>query len=389
MAFGAVLHVVEDVLSPFGVLRTLGLGIVLGILVTFVLLQLFGQGGKKKAAAGFDASAKATKGFVANGVSLSGNAKCDHLHLQAYSDQFNDPPNEYHGFLAPACNVETPWPFNNEAASGTFLPLHRPTYNKEVDASVQYPYAWHFSGRKRLWEMRIQLRFKREIENSKVRFGIELDDYVPTDRASASMMKLTVGALRRVVGDQLYHSVGDQPGQGKNGERERPVFVMPLWAFDQFIVTPEGEEPPNLTHDISEMGELRTSGKREFIKKSLELRLVPGPTYTFCFWGISRFLDDLNWQVKNVVPMATVDFNKFCGSPPVHLVFYELNEAAGENRHVDSRKKYIFHLAFWSSKSPPKPERLRQMLPNTHSAIVAAEARGRRSRSFLACCLGR
>ena len=25
------------------------------------------------------------------------------------------------------------------------------------------------------------------------------------------------------------------------GERERPAITLPLWAFDQYIVTPEGE----------------------------------------------------------------------------------------------------------------------------------------------------
>eukprot|EP00929_Paragymnodinium_shiwhaense_P085880 TRINITY_DN4633_c0_g3_i1.p1 TRINITY_DN4633_c0_g3~~TRINITY_DN4633_c0_g3_i1.p1 ORF type:complete len:389 (-),score=90.49 TRINITY_DN4633_c0_g3_i1:240-1406(-) len=380
----------EALVSPFGVSQTTALGILLaGVFIA--LYMLTGQDDKGKQKKGIDpftASPTATNGGARGGSAKGSKGSCKELYWQGYSDQFNDPPNEYGGFIN-GQNAETAWPFNNELASGSFLHLHRPTYDKELDKSGEYPYAWHLHGRKRLWEARVQFRFKREIENSKVRFGIELDDYVPIDRASAGLMKMTVAALRKVVGNSLYHSTGDAPGKGANGERERPVFVMPLWAFDQIIVTPEGEEPPDISHDIAEMGELRTKNKKEFIRKSTELRLVPGPTYTFSFWGISRFIDNLEWRIKNFMPMANVDSNKFAGSPPVHLVFYELSDAEGEERHVDSRKKYMFSVAFWSSKSPPKPERLKQLLPSTHEAVRAAEERGRRRSNFLTCCLGR
>ena len=93
-------------------------------------------------------------------------------------------------------------------------------------ASGEYPYGWHFHGRTRLWEMRIQFRFSREIENKRVRFGIELDDYVPTSAATAGMMKLIVKALRRVAGDQLYHSVGQGLGKEVRGERERHPLIL-------------------------------------------------------------------------------------------------------------------------------------------------------------------
>merc|ERR1712062_432449 len=121
----------------------------------------------------------------------------------------------------PADNVTQAWPFDNLNASGTFLPLHRPTYSKEVDKSGEYPYAWHFNNRKRTWEMRIQFRFKREVKTSEMVFGIELDEFVPLDAVTDRMMKFTIGVLRHAVGNQLYHSQGDDPMKVQ-GEPERP-----------------------------------------------------------------------------------------------------------------------------------------------------------------------
>lgn len=93
----------------------------------------------------------------------------------------------------------------------------------------------------------------------------------------------------------------------------------------------------------------------------LEFRV--GPVYTFCFWGISRFLDVISWDLVGVIPKRRLDFNTFCGSPPLHLCIYEvLPSADGEKRHLQSRKQYYFHMLFWSSLKPPSKTKLRQIL---------------------------
>merc|ERR1711990_484672 len=90
--------------------------------------------------------------------------------------------------------------------------------------------------------------------------------------------------------------------------------------------------------------------------KSFEL----GPTYTFAFWGNSRFLDVINWKVVGIPLVTPVDFNQFAGSPPVHLVLYSLeprSDGQADDRHVQSRKKFFFRGAVWSSLR--RPERAR------------------------------
>lgn len=314
----------------------------------------------------------------------------DHPHLQAF--MFNDPPKpQNQSFLCPADNVTNAWPYDNPDCSGHFLPLHRPTSCEAVDKSGNYPYSWHFKKRKRLWEMRFQLRFKREIPNAKVQFGIELDEYVPMDVVTTRLMKITVATLRSVVGSQLYHSNGDDPTK-VSGELERPVFAMPLCSFDQFIVTPVGQTPPALTSDISDKGSLRSGRTRAFIREISALELKPGPVFTFCFWGISRWLDDLNWQVKSVVPMmGNIDFNKFCGRPPVHLILYELEDSQEEVRHIDSRKNYLFRLAFWSSKSLPPQNILAKFVPASEAEDRSGKAKRDLSifGNFFSCCTAR
>lgn len=261
-------------------------------------------------------------------------------------------------------NAGKAYPFDNEFATGMFLPTHRPTFDKAMDRSGDWAYGDHYRSRKRVWEMRMQFKFKKPVPRRKLLFGIELEEYVPVDAGSRRVMDTTVRMMRSVVGNELYHSVGDDPAV-VTGELERPVFMMPLWAFDQFIETPAGEDPPDLSDpEFSEMGCLRSQSKSQFCKIINELDLDNETTYTFAFWGISHFLDVINWEVQKVVPLMSINFNSFCGKPPVYLVLYTLGEPAspGEERHLQSRKSYYFRLPFWSSIKPPSQDVIDSLL---------------------------
>jgi len=248
---------------------------------------------------------------------------------------------------------------------GKTMPIHRATYDSALDKSGDYPFGHVFKGNKMNWEVRIQLRFK-QLPTENVSFGIELDQYVPLMGATKSAMKAVVKAFKWVVGDELYHSVGDDPAQ-TDGEAERPIFGMPLWAFDQFVETPDGEAPPSLADpNFRQFGYRRADQKKEFMKALKGIQFRTGVTYTFSFWSISQFMDNIKWQIKGVVPGVSIDFDNFCSAPPVHIVIYELKkplDGRRETRHLQSRKNYLFHLAFWSSERRPAPARLRELLP--------------------------
>eukprot|EP00929_Paragymnodinium_shiwhaense_P083920 TRINITY_DN44850_c0_g2_i1.p1 TRINITY_DN44850_c0_g2~~TRINITY_DN44850_c0_g2_i1.p1 ORF type:complete len:123 (-),score=29.24 TRINITY_DN44850_c0_g2_i1:595-963(-) len=81
----------------------------------------------------------------------------------------------------------------------------------------------------------------------------------------------------------IYSTPGDDPSQ-VSGERERPAAVLPMWAFDQFIETPAGAEPPSLT-DLAfpSMGSRRYKRVAEYKREmeALQKRFTSGPTYTF------------------------------------------------------------------------------------------------------------
>lgn len=261
-------------------------------------------------------------------------------------------------------NPEEPYEFENENCYGLFVPLHRPTLNPALDKSCEYRFGDHFKGRKRLWEIRLQLRFKKKVELG-LRLGVELEAFVPLNAGAQKLMQLTVAALRRVAGSDLYHSIGDDPTKG-DGPHEKPVFMMPLWACDQMIVTPEGEEAPSLCDpQLSNYGDLRTADRKAFVQAANDLVIEPGPTYTFVFWGISQFLDCIKWEVQKVIPFKSIDFNQFCGKPPVSVVFYTLSdpETPGETRHLQSRKNYYFRYTMWSSEKRPSAAKIRELIP--------------------------
>jgi len=251
-------------------------------------------------------------------------------------------------------------PFRNENGHGKFLVMHRATHDRQLDKSGDYQYGSYFHGKKRLWEARVQFNFTSPPNVKDVYFGVELGEYVPMNAATKAMMATMVRTLKNVVGNQIHHSAGDNP-EKVSGELERPVFVMPMFAFDQYIITPENETPPDLGDEIiPELGSKRVGRVREFKQELNDLELKVGPTYTFCFWGISQWLDKLNWQVK--MPFfSPFDLNKFCGNPPVQVVIYTLREDE-DHRHLQRRKDYFLNVAFWSSAKRPDVARLSELL---------------------------
>lgn len=265
----------------------------------------------------------------------------------------------------------TPYAYENDMCVGSSLAIHRATWDPALNRSGEYPFGHVFKDRKINWEVRMQMRFKKSPEGS-LQFGIELDEYVPLMGPTKAAMKAVVSAFKYIVGEDLYHSVGDDPSCTQ-GEAERPIFSMPLWAFDQFIETPEGESPPDLADpNFMALGIKRADDYKTFERTLRSVQFRPGPTYTFNFYSISPLMDNINWKIGGIIPGVTIDMNQFCGRPPVHLVVYSLQTppegSEHDKRHLDSRKNYMFHMVFWSSLRPPSSWRLKQLLPHRYTA---------------------
>jgi len=292
----------------------------------------------------------------------------------------SDPPEAYY--------------FENEFCTGRTMPMYRPTADPSKDKPGIYPHHEHFKGRKRQWENRFQFQFKQtpELGEGGLRFGIQLAEYVPLGAVAKRSMSVVVAALRRVVGQDLYHSPGEPAKPGE--ETELPTFVMPLWAFDQFIVQPAGEEPVNLGDPhFSEYGTLRVTDRKKFIEELSQLKLEVGPTYTFSFWGISQVMDPVGWSIRKVLPMS-IDCNLFCKRPPVTMCIYSIKPGSlteDDRRHLESRKRYYFRIEFWSTRKPPTNRQIQDLFPQAelgHTPCTGEQRERARRMGFLACCSG-
>lgn len=256
------------------------------------------------------------------------------------------------------CNTSEPICSENENASVKALVLHRPTHDAGCEAGGKYPYAWHFNGRKRIWEVRAQLRFKR-LPKGKICFGLEMrpvEGHKKTFIVQQAQRAL-ITAMRAVIGDDIYHTVGDDPASTE-GEIESPAFVMPLWAVDQFHVAEPGKEPP-LTANLDGIGMKRTDGVRAYVEamRTTIENLSCDKVYTFCVWGVSPFVDVSKWELRGLWPGFKMDAAKLSGDPLVYVTAYDLDSDQSQ-RHLDSFKSYYFKVALWSTLKPPKAELL-------------------------------
>lgn len=290
-------------------------------------------------------------------------------------------------------NAPVPVDYENDNCELKVLTMHRPTHIKSAEVMGDYPFSWHFKGRKRLWEIRVQCRFKRPPKGTPL-FGIEAMDYVPSSAAGRMVMKMLIGMVKAVAGSDIYKSSGDDPA-ATDGEVEPPTFAMPLWACDQLIVSQRGEEP-DLTGSLEGLGILRSDGVKAYMKELSEklLEASPDKVYTFGIWGISRFLDCISWEVCNVVPGRRIPFDSLGGTTPMNIVCYELDEemcTPQDRRHLRSRKNYFFSVALWSGLRPPAQHVLEDLGIREHEddgPPAPKKTRARGSWEAFACCAG-
>jgi len=256
-------------------------------------------------------------------------------------------------------NPHEPYTWENDLVQGSYFVFHAPTSDANSRGPNGMDYRDYFSGKSRIWELRLQFKFKRQPHPDwDMFFGVELEDYVPLSMATKQAQRFIIAGVNQAVGG-LYQSPGTDPSKMTAGDpKEQPCCVVPLWAFDQFVVTPENEQPPNLGDpEFPSFGNKRYRRVSEYAKeiRALKEEMTVGPTYTFGFWGTARFLDVMNWTVIGIPAVTPLDFNRFAGRPPVFATFYALKPSKeGEHRHLENRKEYIFRAAIWSSTRRPE-----------------------------------
>jgi hypothetical protein len=270
--------------------------------------------------------------------------------------------------------------------------MHRPTHEPSREATGDYPFAWHLLGRKRLWEIRMQIRFKR-IPTGRMYFGCTLGHYIPVSAASRQVSKTLANICTKIIGD-VYNSPGDDPSTIV-GEAEPPTFVMPLWAFDQFIVSESGDEP-DLLGNLENLGYRRTDGLREYVSamKDVTENLSTEKVYTLCSYGVSQFIDCIRWETCSVFPWLRTDMRNMCGKSPIYVSLYELPKEDGfgeDRRHLQSRKRTYVEVAMWSENKPPAQDVIERLFGPavSRNADPTSKAAAVQSASALDCCTRR
>lgn len=265
-------------------------------------------------------------------------------------------------------NVE-PVSFDSGICHGSWLCVHKPTYEPDRMASGKYPLAEHLHERKRLWEWRLQLRFRDSVSADSVYFGCEQDRYYHVGTVERYISSSVISLLRHASADNMYQTHGEDPAS-VHGEAERPTIAFPLWVMDQLIITEEGEEAPKLNDpDFSTYGIIRAQNRKGMQEALNGLEFKPGRTFTFGFWCIAQFVDAIGWRVpaRGVIP--EVKLNEIGTHPPIYVTIYLLRpqdqwtdvQGRRDTRHLDSRKIYIWRVSLWSSALPPPLERQKEL----------------------------
>lgn len=282
-----------------------------------------------------------------------------------------------------AMEVDSPEPvaFEMENFEGRCMFLHRPDWSYDsFDTGDAYAYKAHFHGRKRLWEWRLQGRFKRR--PGMIYCGVELEEYVPVNLATRTLMRGILPLVQSALQcKSIHHEVGraDDPSL-------RPVVVAPIWAADNTLVHHNPEEVPDLAATTLPTG-LSRKAARQFWETlwggggpSWDER-PGGPTFTFVVWGPSQLLDLRTWVFRRLPLMwgRTMSLEPFCGQQPVHCVVYELEGGEGTGEHRQGYKVYNFDvrmmpMATWLSKVMGEATYPRPTTPHSDNKSIRPES---------------
>lgn len=251
-------------------------------------------------------------------------------------------------------NASTPTEFESDNFKGRLVVLHRPVSSYTNAESGEYPYKQHFHGRKRLWEWRIQGRFKRQ--PGVLYAGIELEEYVHHNLAARTLTRAILPLIQRTLEcKDVLHELGspDEPDK-------RPAVVAPVWVADNTLVSKERDDIPDICAPTMPTGLSRKAARQYWDALWAGRGDVwnPHTTYTWCVWGPSPLLDLRNLVFRKL-PLMTwgreLPFATFCGNQPIHAVMYELSAGAPEKGHRQASKVYAMDMqmtpeALWEQR---------------------------------------
>jgi len=255
-------------------------------------------------------------------------------------------------------NTSRPVPIETPYFAGKVLLMYPPEAGSDSGGESN-PYGRHFCRRKRMWEIRVQGSFKRVPENpGSMYMGIVVRNFDYTHKVNAQAQIVKRLAMSMLVGRKIYMSFGDRAEHAaalarQDAEAELGQMVMNMCGWDQVVVTPPGEIPPELTGDFSGLGYARSDTCSKQYEEDTARAfndITLDKTYTLNFWGVAQMVDVLNWRFTFTKRMfGPMDMSKFFAEWPLHMTMYELASDEGDTRHLESRKTYYVDFMFWSS----------------------------------------
>lgn len=251
-------------------------------------------------------------------------------------------------------NNRCPKYVSTDIADVSYLLLHKDDSDSLAEG--------YFRGKKRLWELRVQITLKTSFPVSDIRLGVSPYQRQEFGRRQELLHRWLIGVVCTAL-DGLYNTPGDNPTGRASHDVELPQTSVPLCEVDQYIEHVAGQKPSLTDSNFPQLGRKKVTNPSAFRQNLSRRTFEAGETHTFAVWGPSFALDLASWSFASLPVFSGRTFDLGNGPPPVFLALYRLKPAVdGEKRHLESRKQTFMRIAGWSSSYPPLPVRMQEML---------------------------
>lgn len=220
-------------------------------------------------------------------------------------------------------------PVISELFAGELLALLPPP--QDTPEFEEFTFREHFRGRRRLWELRLQGRFLKDCDPTKILLGIKTQTYSEMSYLTRLIMEGFCTLIRSVTGmPELARNFGatDEPG---------PLEFGPLWALDAIDVSLPGMEPNIMIPEALPGFESRDDAKEFLSRFGVDQEHV----YTFGLWGPAQYIDLMAWSVGTSMT-SSMSIASCLGYQPIHLILYYKPD---EEDHQLDKAEYLLELA--------------------------------------------
>jgi hypothetical protein len=224
-------------------------------------------------------------------------------------------------------NSPTPIPVESDLFVGKFLLIMRPNDPPQDD-----PF-WNeriFAKKKRRVVIQLQGKLKYKPEGT-LMAGMEISDPMNLGLIASGLCNIIL-KMTKSFNPALHYSFGTK-------DKENAHICFPASTFfERFVVTPPGEDAPDIMEEFEENAQVAK------LRKAYKTKIDWNTDDTYSMSFHSMYIDFPSWSVVKLPVGKDVSLQTFWGDSTASVVLYEVPKSKENEQHLIATNRYVLSV---------------------------------------------